>query len=164
MRNQKPNSREILEAVPHVRRFAYSLTRNASDADDIVQSVVERVLKSGAPEDVVLKKWMFRICRNIWIDGLRAKKVRQDAAVELGGDAQSELSSEVVATANMMMSKTQKAIAALPEAYREILTTIAIGGATYKEAASMLDIPIGTVMSRLGRARAMIADEVGYYE
>tara|TARA_X000000950_G_scaffold282148_1_gene380389 strand:- start:82128 stop:82661 length:534 start_codon:yes stop_codon:yes gene_type:complete len=155
---------EILEAVPHVRRFAYSLTRNASDADDLTQTVIERVLDKGVPDDAQMKKWMFRICRNLWIDGLRARKVRETAAPELAENAGTSVSSEQVASANMMVADTQRAIEALPDVYREVLTIIAIGGASYKDAASQLNVPIGTIMSRVGRARAMIADKVGYHD
>ena len=153
-----------MDAVPHIRRFAYSLTRNAADADDLVQSVVERILQNGTPEDVDLKKWMFRVCRNRWIDTLRASKVRQTAEPEIEEASAPSPSSEDVAGSWMMMNRVQSAIAALPDNYREVLTVVAVGGASYKEAASMLKVPIGTIMSRLGRARAMVAEEVGYHD
>ena len=155
---------EIIEAVPHLRRFAYSLTRSAADADDLVQSVIERVLDRGVPDDVELKKWMFRVCRNLWIDGLRASKTRMDAVPELRAQPADTLSSEQVAGDQMMMARTREAIDALPPAYREVMTVVGIGGASYKEAATMLDTPIGTIMSRLGRARAMLAERTGYHD
>lgn len=155
---------DILEAVPHVRRFAYSLTRNQSDADDLTQSVIERVLEKGLPEEADLKKWMFRVCRNLWIDTLRAAKTRENAKPELQSQNTDSLSSEDVAGSNILFLKTRAAIERLPDTYREVLTMVAIGGSSYKEAAEELAIPIGTVMSRLGRARAMIADKVGYHD
>jgi RNA polymerase sigma-70 factor (ECF subfamily) len=150
--------------MPHVRRFAYSLTRNAADADDLVQTVIERVLDRGVPDDVELKKWMFRVCRNLWIDGLRAAKTRMDAVPELKDQPADTLSSEKVAADQMMMAKTRQAIDELPDAYREVMTVVGLGGASYKEAAAMLDTPIGTIMSRLGRARAMVAERTGYHD
>ena len=155
---------DILEAVPHVRRFAYSLTRNQTDADDLTQSVIERVLEKGLPEEADLKKWMFRVCRNLWIDTLRAAKTRAKARPELQSQTNVSQSSEEVAGSNILFLKTRDAIERLPDAYREVLTMVAIGGSSYKEAAEELAIPIGTVMSRLGRARAMIADKVGYHD
>lgn len=155
---------EIIEAVPHLRRFAYSLTRAAADADDLVQSAVERVLDRGVPDDVELKKWMFRVCRNLWIDKLRAAKTRMDAVPELKAQPTDTLSTEQVAGDQMMMARTREAIDALPPAYREVMTVVGIGGASYKEAAAMLDTPIGTIMSRLGRARAMLAERTGYHD
>jgi RNA polymerase sigma factor (sigma-70 family) len=157
-------NRDIIEAVPHVRRFAFSLTRNHADADDLVQSVVERVLGRDLPDDVELKKWMFRLCRNLWIDGLRASRTRMDAVPALQERAKSAPSSEEVAGEKMMMERTREAIDALPPIYREVMTIVGIGGASYREAADVLDTPIGTVMSRLGRARAMIAERTGYHD
>ncbi len=155
---------EIIEALPHMRRFAYSLTRNFADADDLVQTSVERVLARGVPDDVELKKWMFRVCRNLWIDGLRAAKTRMDAIPELKAQPADTLSSEQVAGDQIMIARTQAAIDALPPAYREVMTVVGVGGASYKEAAAMLDTPIGTIMSRLGRARAMLAERTGYHD
>lgn len=164
MTNRPGLNNEIVEAMPHVRRFAYSLTRNAADADDLVQTVIERVLDRGVPDDVELKKWMFRVCRNLWIDGLRAAKTRMDAVPELKDQPADTLSSEKVAADQMMMAKTRQAIEELPDAYREVMTVVGLGGASYKEAAAMLDTPIGTIMSRLGRARAMVAERTGYHD
>ncbi|GGB80699.1 MULTISPECIES: RNA polymerase sigma factor [Henriciella] len=164
MTNRPGLNNEIVEAMPHVRRFAYSLTRNAADADDLVQTVIERVLDRGVPDDVELKKWMFRVCRNLWIDGLRAAKTRMDAVPELKDQPADTLSSEKVAADQMMMAKTRQAIDELPDAYREVMTVVGLGGASYKEAAAMLDTPIGTIMSRLGRARAMVAERTGYHD
>lgn len=152
----------ILDAAPHVRRFAFSLCRNAEEADDLVQSTIERVLSRDVPEDADMKRWMFRICRNLWIDGLRARTVRSGAAVEIEGQAAGPVSAEVEAGDRMMLARTEMAINALPEAYREVLTLVAVGGSSYKEASDLLDVPMGTVMSRLARARAMLADATGY--
>jgi RNA polymerase sigma factor (sigma-70 family) len=162
MTDKQDLNEAIIETVPHLRRFAYSLTRNAPDADDLVQSVIERLLDRSLPEDVELKRWSFRVCRNLWIDGLRAKKTRMDAVQELAARPTDTLSSEQVAGDQMMMARAREAIDALPPVYREVMTLIGIGGASYKEAAAMLDAPIGTIMSRLGRARAMVAERTGY--
>lgn len=155
---------EIIEAAPHMRRFAYSLTRTPADADDLVQSTIERVLDRGVPDDVELKKWMFRVCRNLWIDRLRAARTRMDAVPELKAQPANTLSSEQVAGDQMMMKRAHQAIEELPPIYREVMTVVGVGGATYKEAAEMLETPIGTIMSRLGRARAMVAERTGYHE
>ena len=162
MTNRSRLNEQIIEAVPHLRRFAYSLTRRAADADDLVQSTIERVLDKGVPDDVDLKKWMFRVSRNLWIDSLRAAKTRMDAVPELSARPTDALSSEQVAGDQMMVDRTRKAIDELPPVSREVMTIVGVGGASYKEAAAMLDTPIGTIMSRLGRARAMVAERTGY--
>ena len=71
---------EITELLPRLRRFAYSLTGSLSDADDLLQNTVERLLTRDMPDDADLTKWAFRVCRNVWIDECRARKVRRDAA------------------------------------------------------------------------------------
>ena len=154
--------KEILEAVPHVRRFAYSLSRNSADADDLLQSTIERVLSRRLPDDVDLKRWMFRICRNLWVDGLRAEATRQVAAPDLVLIAKDHPPTEQIAGARITAERVEKAIDALPAQYREVLALVAVGGVSYKEAAEELAIPIGTIMSRLGRARAMLAEATGY--
>lgn len=68
---------ELIHLAPMLRRFAYSLTGSAPDADDLLQNTLERLLSRDIPADVELAKWAFRVCRNIWIDEYRARKIRQ---------------------------------------------------------------------------------------
>lgn len=152
----------ILDATPHVRRFAHSLCRDAAETDDLVQSTIERVLSKGVPDGTDMKRWMFRLCRNLWIDGLRAKSVRTGARPELDMSAAESVSAETEASDRMMLARTEQAMEDLPPAYREVLALVAVGGSSYKEASNLLDVPVGTIMSRLARARAMLADATGY--
>jgi RNA polymerase sigma-70 factor (ECF subfamily) len=144
----------MLEALPCVRRFARSLTGNPDDADDLLQSTVERVLTRKVPEDADLTPWMFRICRNLWIDEIRSRDVRLRATErpELG-----EERVEDTALENVRLSEVDGAMAELPEEQREIVALVAIEGYAYREAAEILGVPIGTVMSRLARARKTLA-------
>lgn len=152
--------RDLVALVPQVRRFAYALTRHADDADDLVQTTLEKVLARPMPDDVELVKWMFRVCRNIWIDDLRSRKVRRDAAAELAADTGHDVSTEDRVAAQAMLRRTQQGIDALPDEQREVLAMVAIAGMAYREAAEALAIPIGTVMSRLARARAALAAHI----
>lgn len=146
--------------VPQVRRFAYALTRHADDADDLVQTTLERVLTRPLPDDVELVKWMFRVCRNIWIDNLRSRKVRREAVADLVMDVEHDPSTEDRVAAQAMLRTTQQGIDTLPAEQRDVLAMVAIGGMAYREAAEALVIPIGTVMSRLARARAALAAHI----
>lgn len=152
--------RDLVALVPQVRRFAYALTRHADDADDLVQTTLERVLARPMPDDVELVKWMFRVCRNIWIDDLRSRKVRREAAADLVADVEHDASTEDRVAAKAMLRRTQQGIDALPEQQREVLAMVAIAGMAYREVAEALAIPIGTVMSRLARARAALAAHI----
>lgn len=154
----------LVEEIPHLRRFCFSLTRSAQDADDVVQNAIEKALDKGVPSDVTLRAWLFRLCRNYWIDEMRKKKTRSEAAPALLAAANDALPAERVAGDKMLLQKTQKALESLPEKYREPLALVSVGGLSYKQASIELSVPIGTIMSRVARGRAMIADTVGYHD
>jgi RNA polymerase sigma-70 factor (ECF subfamily) len=155
--NRTDLHRDLVALVPQVRRFAFALTRHAADADDLLQATIERVLSRPLPGDVELVKWMFKVCRNIWIDDMRARQVRRQAAPELASAPDEDVSTEDRAMARMNLKRAQAGIDALPVEQREVLAMVAIAGMAYREAAEALSVPIGTVMSRLARARAALA-------
>ncbi|MBU2952628.1 RNA polymerase sigma factor [Marinobacter sp. F3R08] len=147
---------EITELLPGLRKFAYSLTGSVADADDLLQNTVERLLTRERPDDVDLTKWAFRICRNVWIDECRARKVRREAA------NQPELTDGLVTngehqtTKEIEWNRVDSAMSQLSEDQRQIISLVAIQGMPYKTVAEILDVPKGTVMSRLARARAAL--------
>jgi len=148
---------ELVRLAPQLRRYAYAMTRNPADADDLLQTTLERILSRAVPEDAELTKWAFRVCRNVWIDEIRSRRVRREAAPELAAAPQPEVSTEEAVMARINLRRAQAGIDALPEDQREVLALVAIAGMAYREAAETLAIPIGTVMSRLARARAALA-------
>lgn len=150
----------MLEALPRVRRFACSLTGHREDADDLLQSTVERVLERGVPDDVELLRWMFRVCRNLWIDEVRARRVRRDAASRPEVVGETVVAGEATAIGEVTLREVEAAMRSLPDDQREILALVAVEGLKYREAAEVLSIPIGTVMSRLARARGALADRL----
>jgi RNA polymerase sigma-70 factor (ECF subfamily) len=105
--------------------------------------------------------WLFRICKNLWIDEQRAKAVRVRAARTHALDAEPSISGEAVATAELGLREVERALAGLPSEQRAVLSLVAVEGLSYREAAEVLETPIGTVMSRLARARAALADRLG---
>ena len=139
--------------LPMLRRFAYSLTGSKADADDVVQITIEKLLVKGIPDDVEPAKWAFKICRNVWIDEYRSRKVRQNTA-------QADILPEPI-TSNehqtlenkQMLKNVNTALGQLPEEQRAIVSLVAVQGMAYKDVAHTLDIPIGSVMSKLSRAR-----------
>ncbi len=158
--NQAPRE-AMLEALPRVRRFAVSLTGNRHDADDLLQNTVERVLQGKMPEGGDVLKWMFRVCRNLWIDELRAREVRGRGAttlVEESEQASEPASADASAVDAVYLEQVQAAAAKLSEEQRAVLSLVAVEGFSYREVAETLEIPVGTVMSRLARARAALAD------
>jgi RNA polymerase sigma-70 factor (ECF subfamily) len=148
---------QIIALVPMIRRFAYSLTGNQHDADDLLQNTIERILTKGVPENVELNKWMFRVCRNLWIDEYRSRKVRQTAAESPELTENQIVNEEKQQNDKISLQQVNNAMNVLPHEQRSILSLVAIQGMSYKEVSETLEIPIGTVMSRLSRARISLS-------
>jgi RNA polymerase sigma-70 factor, ECF subfamily len=142
----------IIGLLPRLRRFARTITRNYDDADDLVQISVERALRRYEQwrPDSRFEGWMFGIMRNAWIDEVRARQRRhrvlapEEEGQHVGGDA---------GEGQVEILSVQAAMAALPEEQRMAVALVLIEGLSYKEAAEALDIPIGTLTSRLARGR-----------
>lgn len=149
---------EITELLPRLRRFAYSLTGSLSDADDLLQNTVERLLTRDMPDDADLTKWAFRVCRNVWIDECRARKVRREAAENPELTDGQVINGEHQTTKEIEWHRVDAAMARLPQDQRQIISLVAIQGMPYKIVAEILEVPKGTVMSRLARARAALSE------
>jgi RNA polymerase sigma factor (sigma-70 family) len=152
---------QLLEALPRLRRFARTLTGNRQDGDDLMQNTVERALTRGWPTGVEPLAWLFKVCKNLWIDELRSRAVRVKAAQTRELDEEPTVSGEEVVNAELGLRAVESALAALAPEQRAVLTLVAVEGLSYREAAEVLDTPIGTVMSRLARARAALAERLG---
>jgi RNA polymerase sigma-70 factor (ECF subfamily) len=152
---------ELLAALPRLRRFARSLAGNRQDGDDLMQTTVERALERGWPQGVEALPWLFKVCKNIWIDELRARAVRRKAALTHELDDEPSISGEAVALGEIGLREVEHALESLPVEQRAVLALVAVEGLSYREAADVLETPIGTVMSRLARARAALAERLG---
>ncbi|MET0985270.1 MAG: RNA polymerase sigma factor [Steroidobacteraceae bacterium] len=142
----------LIDALPRLRRFARTITRHVHDADDLVQLATERALQRYAQWDGESKfeSWMFGIMRNAWIDEARSRKRQsQVLAPEEAGEHVGDRGLEPQEAA----WSVQAALEQLPEEQRLVIGLVLVEGLAYKEAAHVLDIPIGTVMSRLARGR-----------
>lgn len=150
----------IVALLPRLRRFARTLTRHAADADDLVQLSVERALlrhEQWRPESR-FESWMFGIMRNAWIDEARARGRRSEIfAAEEAGENVGAATTE----AEVRLLSVQRAVAALPEEQRMAVALVLIEGLSYKEAADILDVPMGTVTSRLARGREALQAALG---
>lgn len=151
---------ELRELLPALRRYAYSLTSSMPDADDLLQATVERLLTRKVPEDAVLTAWAFRVCRNIWIDEHRSRQVREKAMHDPSLQQADVMDGENHIHQQMALEKVSHAMEGLKDDQREIISLVALEGYSYKEVAKVLSIPVGTVMSRLARARATLAEQL----
>jgi RNA polymerase sigma-70 factor, ECF subfamily len=153
---------ELIALLPRLRRYALKVSRSPEAADDLVQAACERALTGaekaeGAPFDV----WMFCIMRNLHIDGLRRQKTRGET---VDVDEHAEVAGEDgrrVTESRLMLDRVSRAIDGLPEEFRDVMLLVCVEEFSYREAAEILGIPIGTVMSRLARARLRLAEAMG---
>ena len=152
----------MVELLPRLRRFAYTLTRDWDKGDDLVQETCMRALSriDQWEPGTRLDSWMYRIAQNIWRDRLRATKVRGevvdiDTAHDIiGSDGRQ------VTEGRLLLSVVNAALADLPPEQQELVALVCVEGLSYKEAAEVLQIKIGTVMSRLARARKALHEAV----
>lgn len=154
---------ELLALLPRLRRFARGLTHHPADADDLCQAAIERALKSRDQwqEGTRLDSWMYRITRNIWIDNRRASARRGVYADIADGVMQIADDSYVRMEAAMELNDVDKAMAKLPDEQREAVILVLVEGYAYKEAAAILEVPVGTLTSRLVRGREALVRELG---
>jgi RNA polymerase sigma-70 factor (ECF subfamily) len=150
----------LVGLLPRLRRFARALARDHHDADDLVQLAVERALLRSAQlrTDAPLANWMFGILRHAWLDELRARGRRAqlfvpaEAAAQVGDTSQGEHADTLA---------VQDALARLPEEQRAAVALVLIEGLSYKEAAYVMEVPIGTLTSRLARGREALQEMLG---
>src|SRR4051812_31074234 len=151
---------QMVQLLPRLRRFAAALTGSVADGDDLVQDTVERALKNLHQWEpgTRLDNWMFRIAKNRFIDTRRSYKRSGVIAVEVPDDAPSITGDGArAADARLMLADTLGALQKLPPEQREALALVAIEGLSYRDAADILQIPIGTLTSRIARAREALA-------
>ena len=160
--NETPQNihEQIVALLPRLRRFARNLTRDPHDADDVVQIAVERALLrlDQWRRDARLDGWLFKIVKNAWTDEMRSRGRRgkifmpQEAGEQIGVNPQ-ESDDE--------LSAVHSAMAQLPEDQRVAVSLVLVEGLSYKAAAEVLDIPIGTLTSRLARGREALQARLG---
>ncbi len=147
---------DLRELLPRLRRFACSLTRNENSADDLVQSCLERALSRRERRgEGDLRAWLFQIMYRRFIDGERRAR-RYAGLLSLFSSREEELapSPEDIALSRAALAD----FARLQPEQRALLVLVSVEGLSYQEAAATLDIPIGTVMSRLSRARRALRE------
>ena len=147
---------QIEACVPALRRYAQALTRDADVADDLVQDCLERALRRRGLFRPIgpIRAWLFTILLNLYRNRLRTSR-RQGEVVPFD-DMPVEPAVPPGQPGHIALAEMARAIDALPTEQKEALLLIALEGLSYGEAAGILGIPLGTLMSRLGRARAAL--------
>ena len=154
----------IEQEIPRLRRFARYLARDIDYADDLVQECLLRAIEkidSWTP-GTNLRAWLFVILKNIFKNDLR-----RDGRITLRdprNDAELTVAVPAAQEARMALLEVKEAFLTLPDEHREVLALVGIEGLKYEEVALILDVPVGTIRSRLSRARNALKDAVGDVE
>jgi RNA polymerase sigma-70 factor (ECF subfamily) len=153
----RPFGDQLVTVLPRLRRFARGLTGSVSEADDLVQAACERALarQDQFAEGTRFDSWMFRIVQTIWIDQVRAREVRKEAG-EIVEDRMGSDAPVRRVEARLGLDEVRRAVGRLPPDQRTVLLLVAVDGLSYKEAAQVIGVPVGTIMSRLARARVAL--------
>lgn len=145
----------MVKFLPRLRKFSYALTGSADQGDDLVQETCMRALARADQwqPGTRLDSWMYRIAQNLWLDRMRAAKVRGtvvdvDSLVDLSG-----CDGRQVTENRLTLAEVQRGISRLSAEQQVLIALVCVDGLSYKEAAEVLELPLGTVMSRLSRAR-----------
>lgn len=146
---------DLIVLLPRLRRFAAGLCGNLSTADDLVQEACGRAIANQNKwrPGTRLDSWMYRIIQNLYRDQLRAMNVSQRYMAESGPLMEQSVDGALAIETRTDLGIVQAGIQDLPEDQRVILLMVCVEGLSYREAAEALEVPVGTVMSRLARAR-----------
>ncbi len=145
----------MVALLPRLRRFSLAMTRSEADADDLVQATCERAivnLEKWEP-GTRLDSWMYRIAQNLHRNVIRQSNRRDGHLSVVQATANSHCDGEAAAMSQIALNDVTAQIDRLPEEQRMILLLVVVEGRRYRDVADILDLPIGTVTSRLARAR-----------
>lgn len=153
--------RDLPQHLPALWRYALALSARLDIADDLVQATCVRAIERAEQfrPGTSLIAWLVTICRSIWLNELRSRTIRDHQS--LGGDLLDLPDTHPGTEANIFAREVFAKVMQLPEAQRETVVLAYVEGFTYSEVAAALDIPIGTVMSRLSAARAKLRPLAG---
>ena len=148
----------LVALIPRLRRYARALTGERPRADDLVQDTLERAISKWAlwRPGTDLRAWMFTIMHNVFVNQIR-RQARDAVATDPAVLAELDLADGSMADTLVRLNGIERALGQLPEEQREVLLLVSLEGMSYDEVAHTLDVPAGTVMSRLSRARARLA-------
>lgn len=144
---------DVESCIPSLRRYARALLHQAADADDLVQDCLERAIgrRHLWLGGETVRPWLFRIMRNIHAN--RTRRFHGGPAFEPIEDVQAEPADAEAQTASVALREMRNALRQLPDEQRQVVLLVALSGMSYRDCAAALDLPIGTVMSRLARGR-----------
>jgi len=153
---------ELIAILPRLRRFALGLTRNLVEADDLVQAACEKAISrlDQWQPGTRLDSWVFRIVQTTHIDQIRSQKRRNAHLQMIEEQGEHAFDGVNAAESRLTLDAVRNAIYALPDDQRAVVMLVSVEGLSYKEASDILQIPMGTLTSRLVRARTALTQMV----
>jgi RNA polymerase sigma factor (sigma-70 family) len=154
--------RRLIALLPRLRRLACALTPQGADADDLVQATLEKGLERRAQwrPGTKVDAWMFTIMKHAWIDETRVRRRREGGPESADAVEQAPDPSAPSLELRFEASAVRRAVSRLAEDQRLAVALVLVEGLSYAEAAEVMETPVGTLTSRLGRARAALAAEL----
>lgn len=151
---------QLVALLPRLRRFARGLTATTDDADDLVQTACERAVEriDQWQQGTRLDSWMYRIVQNAFIDLRRSETSRHNRLDAMALEVQSSSDGEADAEAHVTLDRVRGFVGEMPDEQVSVVMLVCVEGFSYRETADILEIPTGTVMSRLARARRVIGE------
>lgn len=148
---------ELIAMLPRLQRFARSLTRSRAEAEDLVQTTCVKALANAGSwtPGTRFDAWAYQIMRNHWIDSIRKSKA-EGATAPLDDGQEVAGSGEEQILAHVELGFLQRAIDDLPVEQKEVLLLVCVDDLSYADAAEIVGVPVGTIMSRLARARRQL--------
>jgi len=152
---------QVEPLIPALRRYARALMRNRATADDLVQDCLERAVRRWHQHrDGEVRAWLFAILHNLAVDQFR-KVAARGRHIAIDETSEDDFGEAAVQEHRLMYQDVLNKLARLPEEQRAVLLLVAVEDLSYTDAAKVLNIPVGTVMSRLSRARERLQQEIG---
>ncbi len=150
--------KEMIAVLPQLRRFAYGLTGSVADGDDLVQATCERAIVNLDKWEIGtrLDSWMFRIAQNLHRNAVRDRGSRAQKLIDLGQEMETSTDGAREIENRDTLEAVRRFVAELPDDQRTVMLLVCVEGRSYKEVAEITGLPMGTVTSRLGRARAAL--------
>jgi RNA polymerase sigma-70 factor (ECF subfamily) len=158
MKKMNDFHRRLEEEIPRLRRYARALTRNSVRADDLVQDTLARALRKEHlwQRGTNLRAWLFTILHNQNVNEVR--RAARDAQVANLQDWSESLVATTDPTASRQLRELERALGELPDEQRQVILLVGLEGMSYEEAAAVLDVPVGTIRSRLSRGREALRE------
>ncbi len=150
----------MVALYPRISRFAHGLCGSSQEAEDLVQAAYTRALErlDQFQQGTRLDSWLYRITQSIYFNRMNSEKVRSRHQPELEWSQPTSIDGDRAIESFLTLKRTRALIADMPVEFRVVLLLVCVEGLSYKETAETLGLPIGTVTSRLARARIALAD------